>query len=129
MAFVTCDGREYTIALTAEYWVHVYGDGDELDAEDVAWDVLDKALRESDANEYEIYETIESYTGLMSSNFKISVNFVIYSVAHDISDAYDNAVKLVENISTPANVQLVGTSQTDFIKVGKPVLIVHGENV
>ena len=92
MAFVTCDGREYTIALTAEYWVHV--DGDDLDAEDVAWDVLEKALRKSDANEYEIY-----------------------------------AVELVENISMPANVQLVGTSQTDFIKVGEPVLIVHGENV
>ena len=127
MAFVTCDGREYTIALTAEYWVHV--DGDDLDAEDVAWDVLEKALRKSDANEYEIYETVESYTGFLSSNFKISVNFVIYSVAHDISDAYDNAVELVENISMPANVQLVGTSQTDFIKVGEPVLIVHGENV
>ena len=120
-------GREYTVALSAEYAVSVANE-DMWDAEDDAWQELEQALQNSDANEYEVYETLE-ITRLLFGGYrvKVKVNYVIYAISHDIDDAYNSAVELIENISMPGNVTLLGTEQRNLVTVGDRVLMVVGE--
>ena len=115
-------GKEYTIALSAEYSVLV--DNNDLtlyEAEDEAWNVLEGALANCDAEKHEVYEVIEASPSLIGHRVKLKANFEIVVVHHDMTDAYYEAVELVENISLPENVTLICTEQTDFIMVGERV--------
>ena len=123
--FVRNCGREYTIALSAEYVVALENAESMWEAEDDAWHILEQSLRVSDANEYEVYETLDINPRLISGyRVKVKVNYVIYVVGHDIDDAHNDAVELVENISMPGEVTLLGTEQTDLVEVGERVLMV-----
>jgi len=108
--------REYTIPLSAEYSVMSYAE-DMWDAEEEAWQVLEKALQKSDADEWEIYETLSIHPMFSGYSVRLKVNYVICKENWDITDAYNAAVDLVEDISLPEGVSLVRTDQTDLIRV------------
>ena len=121
-------GREYTIALSATYTVQVDNDWDMCEAEDLAWNLLEQAYQNSDVNEFEIYETLDIRKGWGSYFVKVKVNSVIYAIGHDITEAYNEAVDLIENIKMPDDgIELDYTEQTDLIRVGERVEMIVGE--
>lgn len=116
-------GREYTIALSAEYTVEIDNSFDMCEAEDLAWAFLEEGYKNSDVNEYEIYETLDIRQGFTCYFVKVKVNSVVYVVANDITDAYNEAVDLIENISMPDEaITLNSTEQTDLIRAGEQVV-------
>ena len=128
MKWIKDCGREYTIALSAEYTAQIDNECAMWEAEDIAWNLIEEAYKKSDVNEYEVYETLDIRTGLFGGYFvDVKVNTVVYAIGHDINAAYNEAVDLIENISLPEGVKLNGTEQTKLIEVGDRVEMVVGE--
>ena len=128
MRWTESKGNGYTVPITAYYWVHVDTESPLYEAEDEAWDMLDGVLKELD-EEYEIYETVESYVGLKCYSFKLRVDFKIYVVAFDADVAFDIAETLIDEISLPNNIDYIGTEQRMLVEEEEPVYIIHGDDV
>jgi len=131
--FYTSPGYPFTIALDGIYRVYVPNADMMYQAEDIAWDILKKALPEKDDtfDKAEIAETVEIDDAFLAKgyNVKLKVKFVIDVVTEDIEDAYYEAVEEVEGIELPDGVTLVETEQTDLAQTGERILVAHGDNV
>lgn len=129
MAWMQYKGREYTTALTAEYWVNIETESMMYEAEDRAWELLESVLKNSEANKVEVYSIADEYKNLLGYSFKFRVNYEVYAVATDSTQAYNESVSLIENIKLPSNISYVGCEQRNFLEVGEPVYMVHGDRV
>lgn len=115
--------REYTVPVTGIFEVKSCRK-EKWEAEDEAWNLMESALKTADVDKYEIYETRDIVPCKEGHKVTLSVDFVIYSIGDDATDAWGHAETLVENISLPDNVELVGTEQHELVEENERMLIV-----
>lgn len=128
MTWAECKGHEYTIPISATYWVKTDVD-DVSEAEDKAIELMEKELtKNEDVKEVNCF-TEETMTSFSGYSVKLKVNMVVYAVARYAGDAWDEVVDLVENIELPNNVELICTGQFDLIREGERVFLMHGDAV
>ena len=128
MTWAECKGREYTIPISATYWVKTEED-DMCKAEDKAIEMMKKELaKNEDVTEVNCFVE-ETMNNLGGYSVKLKVNMVVYAVARYAGDAWDNVVALVEDIKLPDNVELICTGQFDLIREGERVFLMHGDAV
>ena len=128
MTWAECKGREYTIPISATYWVKTEED-DMCKAEDKAIEMMEKELaKNEDVTEVNCFVE-ETMNNLGGYSVKLKVNMVVYAVARYAGDAWDNVVALVEDIKLPDNVELICTGQFDLIREGERVFLMHGDAV
>ena len=109
------NAKEYTVALSAIYTAVV--DAETMwEAEEFAGDQVENRLKENDVEEIDTYIIDERASRWVADEYeiKMKINMVIPVMAFSFRDAWDEAVKHIENIEMPDGVDLESTAEIDM---------------
>lgn len=106
--------RDYVVALNSEYNVSI-PDTDQMvwEAEDQAYDIIEKVLKQNDIEEYDIYTAMEMQSLFGGYIIKVKVNMVVPAVAGDYDEALSVAETYVDNITFPECVRGISIGTWD----------------
>jgi len=123
-------GYEYTVGFAVEFNVSVNEADDKSDAEDKAWEILEKELdKNEDFKEVEL-ETLSINNSLFGGYMvKIRVRLTVYAVGVNHDDAFEEAYALVEDNTWPEGITVISIEADDFIIRGERVVQYHGDGV
>ena len=136
--FYTSPGFDYMVTFNARYSVLVDEDVMADQAEDKAWEMVEKALKDNgfekkgegySDHKFEIYETKEISPSLIGYRVVLVVDFEVSVTTEDMDDAYNEAVDEVEGIELPENIKLMWMEQTDLMQCSERIMIAHGDDV